>query len=65
MKVPHWVNWHSIAQLLATSVQILNLAGKVVPSKYQPVVLIGLSFAQWAMGTIAQYQMPPNSAPAK
>jgi hypothetical protein len=54
------LNWHTISQGLATAVQILNLAGKIAPPKYQPAVLIGLSFTQWAMGTIAHYQEPPN-----
>jgi len=62
MKFPSWVNWHSIAQGLATIAQILNLAGKIVPAKYQPAVMIGLSLAQWGMGTIAHYQQPPVSA---
>lgn len=60
MKIPSWINWHTAAQLVATSVQILNVAGKIAPPKYQPAVLIGLSFAQWAMGTIAHYQLPPK-----
>jgi hypothetical protein len=60
MNFPSWVNWHFVAQSLATVTQILNLAGKVAPPKYEPLVLISLSFAQWAMGTIALYQQPPT-----
>jgi len=59
MKRPSWVNWHSVSQAVATAAQVLNFASGKVPAKYQPVVMIGLSFAQWAMGTIAHYQQPP------
>jgi len=59
MKRPSWLNWHTVAQALATGAQVLNVLGKIAPPKYQPVVLIGLSFTQWAMGTIAHYQLPP------
>jgi len=65
MKVPSWVNWHVVAQGLATVAQVLNVAGKIAPLKYQAVVLIGLSFAQWGMGQIALYQQPPNSVATK
>jgi hypothetical protein len=60
MTRPSWLNWHTCAQAAATSVQILNLVGKVAPPKYQPAVMVGLSFAQWALGTIAHYQQPPK-----
>jgi hypothetical protein len=60
MKLPSWLNWHTVAQAAATAIQIGNLAGKVVPAKYQPAVLVVVSFAQWAMGTIAHYQQPPQ-----
>jgi hypothetical protein len=59
MKNLKWLNWHLVAQALATGVQIANLAGKVAPPKYQPYVLVFVSFAQWALGTIAHYQQPP------
>lgn len=55
-----FLNWHTIAQALATGVQIANLATNIVPPKYQAGVLIFVSFAQWAMGTIAHYQQPPK-----
>ena len=61
MKFPSWVNWHFVAQSLATVAQGLNIAGKIAPPKYEPLVLISLSFVQWLMGTIALYQTPPNS----
>lgn len=59
MKIPSWINWHTVSQACATCIQILNFAGKIAPPKYQPFVTVGLSFAQWAMGTIAHYQQPP------
>lgn len=55
-----FLNWHTIAQAIATGVQIANLATNIVPDKYQPVVLIAVSFGQWALGTIAHYQQPPK-----
>ena len=60
MKRPSWLNWHTVAQALATGVQVANLAGKIAPPKYQGAVLVFISFAQWAMGTIAHYQQPPQ-----
>jgi hypothetical protein len=60
MKLPSWVNWHTAGQLAATTIQICNVAGKIVPAKYQPAVLIVVSFAQWVMGTVAHYQQPPK-----
>jgi hypothetical protein len=53
-------NWHTISQALATAVQVGNWATGIVPEKYKPVVLIVVSFLQWALGTIAHYQYPPG-----
>ena len=60
MKRPSWLKWHTLAQAAATTIQIGNLATNIVPAKYQADVLVIVSFAQWAMGTIAHYQMPPK-----
>ena len=60
MKFPSLLNWHTVAQAAATTIQIGNLATNIVPAKYQGVVLVAVSFAQWIMGTIAHYQLPPK-----
>jgi hypothetical protein len=60
MKLPSWLNWHTIAQAAATAVQIGNLATNIVPPKYQGTVLVVVSFAQWIMGEVAHYQQPPK-----
>jgi hypothetical protein len=59
-KLLSFLNWHTIAQAAATFVQVANFTSGIVPEKYQPVVLIAVSFAQWTMGTIAHYQQPPK-----
>jgi hypothetical protein len=60
MKIPSWLNWHTLAQAAATTIQIGNLVTNIVPAQYQGTVLIVVSFAQWTMGTIAHYQLPPH-----
>lgn len=52
------IKGHSIAQILATILQALNMFGGFVPVKYQPVIAFALTVVQGAMGLYNHYFSP-------
>lgn len=51
-------SWHAVGQALLTGGQILNWASGVVPPKYQPYVMCGLTVTQALLGLYNHYFTP-------
>ena len=52
---------HSIAQILATVLQGLNMFGGMVPAKYQPFVAFALTVVQGGIALMNHYYSPDGT----